>query len=184
MAGPQIICDTRQQAKKHLNIDGWLEAHGIAYEYRKLDFGDYQRADGQGNVSVDSKKDVQELAQNLGHDHSRFVRECVRAREAGFRLVILVEEHPEYEDRDKLKTWVSGVCRRCNHRMRGVCKGPSTQGGRRCPHGVKPMQGQTVAAIAKTLESKYGVRFMFCHKRDTARIICDLLGIEVGDGRQ
>lgn len=181
---PQIRIDTRQQAGKHVHVDKWFESHGIEYVYEKLDFGDYARADGFGNISCDTKKDVQEVAQNLGHDHARFVRECVRAKEAGYRLYVLVEQHPEYNDRELLKRWVSGVCGRCSHRKSGRCMGPETQGGRRCPNGTKPMQGQTVAAIMRTLESKYGVRFMFCDKRDTARIICELLGVEAIDGNQ
>ena len=169
-----VICDTRQQAGKHTHVDRWLEAHGIEYEYRKLDFGDYQRADGLSNVSIDSKKDVQELAGNLGRDHARFTRECERAAAAGYRLVILVEQHPEYNGVGA-GAWTNGLCarcRRCNPRDRG----------RGCQkYRFKPIQGPQLAAIMSTMERKYGVRFEFCSRRDTARRICELLGIEVGD---
>ena len=179
--GPQVICDTRQQAGHHGHVDGWLEAHGVSYEYRKVDFGDYVRGDEAGNVSVDTKKDVQELAANCGRDHARFVRELVRARDAGWRLYVLVEQHPEYEDRAKLEGWVSGVCRRCHFRARGMCR-PSETRGARCLRGARPMQGDALAKILDTMERRYGVRFMFCAKRDTARVICGLLGVEVKDG--
>lgn len=177
-----ILEDSRQQAGKHDHVAEWMEAHGVPFMQRSsaLPFGDYVR-DGS-NISVDTKRDVQELAMDVGRDHERFKRECLRARDAGWRLYVLVEEHPEYNDRERLKGWVSTVCRRCRHVRCGRCKGPSTQGGRRCPAGWKPMQGQTVAAILGRMEERYGVVFRFCARRDTARVICELLGVEVEDG--
>ena len=83
----------------------------MAVERRKLDTGDYW-AEGSRYL-IDTKKDVQELAGNVGRDHDRFVRELDRATADGKVLVILVEEHPEYQDNRKLATWVSRVCRQC-----------------------------------------------------------------------
>lgn len=174
--------DTRQQAGKHGHVEAWMSSHGVDFapRARALPFGDYVR-DGS-NVAVDTKKDVQELAMDCGRDHARFVRECVRAQEAGWRLYVLVEQHPEYNDRSKLARWVSSVCRRCHLRMRRICDGPRSVGGMRCARGARPMQGDTLAKIMDTMERKYEVRFMFCAKRDTARVICGLLGVEVKDG--
>lgn len=169
-----IWCDTRQQKGKHRHVDGWFEARGVPFEYRKLDFGDYARADGASNVAVDTKKDVAEVAGNVGRDHARFARECDRAREAGWRLVVLVEEHPEYNDRAALSTWVSGACRRCRR-----CD-PRSDACRR--YRFKPMQGGPLAKIVAGLERNHGVRFEFCSRRDTARRICELLGVEYGQG--
>ena len=169
---PKIQIDTRQQFGKHTHVDRWFESHGIPYEYRKLDFGDYM-VDGS-NVSIDTKKDVQELAGNLGREHARFTRECERAAAAGYRLVVLIEQHPEYNGVGA-GAWINGLCarcRRCNPRDRG----------RGClKYRFKPIQGPQLAAIMSTMERKYGVRFEFCSRKDTARRICELLGIEVGD---
>lgn len=167
-----VICDTRQQAGKHTHVDRWLEAHGVVYEYRKVDFGDYVRGDGRGNVSVDTKKDVQELATNLGSGHARFVRECERARAAGYRLVVLVEQHPEYNAAGP-GAWVSGVCMRCPMRRQCSPRSPGRCQARR----HKPMQGPQLAAIMGAMERRHGVRFEFCARRDTARRICELLGV-------
>lgn len=165
-----ITEDTRQQEGKHRNIARWMEGHGVEFKARAeaLPFGDYM-ADGS-NVAVDTKKDVQEVAGNVGRDHKRFVRECERARDAGYRLVVLVEEHPEYNDRDKLYKWVSYVCRRCRK-----CDPLRERGCKR--FRSKPMNGPTVAKIIKRLEEDHGVRFEFCRKADTARRICELLGV-------
>ncbi len=146
-----------------------MEAHGAEFAQRAsaLPFGDYVREGS--NVSVDTKKDVQELAMDVGRDHARFVRELARASEAGHRLVILTEEHAEYNDRSKLYTWKSYACRachRCNPFERGRC----------AKYRTKPMNGPTVAKIITKLEADYGARFEFCARRDTARRICEILG--------
>ncbi len=166
----RIQIDTRQQVGKHANIDSWFDSHGIEYFYQKLDFGDYAEVDNGGNIVVDSKQDIQEVAGNVGHDHARFVRECDRAAEAGYRLYILVEEHPEYADRDLLARWVSGVCRRCRKcdPLESKC----------VARRFKPLNGPTLRKIIDRIEYDHGARFLFCDKRDTARVICNLLGVK------
>ena len=166
----RIQIDTRQQVGKHANIDSWFDSHGIEYFYQKLDFGDYAEVDNGGNIVVDSKQNIQEVAGNVGHDHARFVRECDRAAEAGYRLYILVEEHPEYADRDLLATWVSGVCRRCRKcdPLESKC----------VARRFKPLNGPTLRKIIDRIEYDHGARFLFCDKRDTARVICELLGVK------
>ena len=140
----------------------------MAVERRKLDTGDYW-AEGSRYL-VDTKKDVQELAGNVGRDHDRFVRELDRATADGKVLVILVEEHPEYQIPEILETWVSRVCRRCRK-----CN-PLTD---RCTaKRRKPMNGPQLRKILDALSERHGARFMFCDRRETARIVSDLLGIE------
>lgn len=164
-----IWCDTRQQAGKHKNIDGWFDAHGVAYEYKKLDFGDYMR-DGS-NISIDTKQGVDELAQNLGRDHARFSRECKRARDAGYRLVVLIESGRYRNNRLKLATWRPQPCRRCRQCAPEI--------GGCVKYTRQPMQGATLLKIMNTMEERHGVRFEFCTRTDTARIICETLGEEV-----
>ena len=175
MAG--VICDTRQQRGKHGHVDDWLSNHGVPFVYHKLDFGDYQRDDGFSNYSIDTKKDMDEVAQNIGRDHDRFIRECDRARDAGYRLIILVEQHAEYNDHERIATWIPGVCRRCDHYKRKECN-PAEVSGRVCKGGRKPLQGDTAFKIIAAIERRHGARFMFCSKRDTARTICETLGID------
>lgn len=162
--------DTRQRAGKHRHVDEWLERHGVPFHYEKLDFGDYMRDDGTGNVSVDTKKDVQELAGNVGREHDRFVRELERARAAGCRLYVLVEELEAYNDREKMDLWKSRVCRSCRKcdPLKDRCK----------VRRFKPMNGPTLRKICEKLETDHGMRLMFCRRGDSARTICDLLGVE------
>lgn len=166
-----IQIDTRQQSHKHDHVDGWLKNHGIEYFYKKLDFGDYASVGNGGNVSVDTKQDLDELAGNLGREHARFSRECQRAIAAGYRLVVLVECGERYGDADVLGRWLGRACRKCR---RCDPLDPSTICAR---YRAKPMNGSRMLPIMAGLERKYGTRFMFCDKRDTARTICDLLGV-------
>lgn len=170
-----VIEDTRQQREKHEHIKTWMEAHGVAFEQRSraLPFGDYV-SDNGSNVVIDTKKDIQELVMDVGRDHDRFVRECDKARMAGYRLVVLVESSKRYNDRSQLSKWVSKVClmcRRCRPSEQDECK----------KYRSKPMQGETLVKILGTMERRYGVRFEFVSKRDAARRICELLGEEVQD---
>lgn len=168
--GAVIYEDTRNKVGAHELKNGWWRAHGVEVVRKKLDAGDYAR-DGS-NVLVDTKKDVQELVMDIGRDHARFSREVERAERAGCRLVILVEQHQEFRDRRKLAAWRSTVCGRC--RVRGC--DPTSD---RCrAHRFKPMQGATAAKIIETMEREHLVRFRFCNRRDTARVICEMLGVE------
>lgn len=186
--GVQIIEDSRQQNGKHAHIEAWMRAHGVEFvpRARALAFGDYVAVgeDGQpvSNVSVDTKKDVQELCMDLTSDHARFRRECLRAREAGWRLVILTEQHPEYNERQfKMDEWVSGVCRRCERMRHGRCD-PLDRWCRCDQKRRKPVQGAQLRLAMIQMTARYGVQFRFCNRMHTARAICDLLGVSYGQG--
>lgn len=173
-----IYEDSRQQqahGDKHAAKHAWWAAHGVEVVRRKLDFGDYM-ADGS-NVSVDTKKGVAEAAQNIcSSQHARFARECDRAAAAGCRLVVLVECRGFGCIAD-VRRWTNDHCVRCSVHHASGC---DPRKGGRCPrHGtLKPPQGPRVAAAMETMERDRGVRFMFCRPSDSARVICDLLGVD------
>ena len=73
--------DTRQQAGKHNIKHAYFDDNEIGVVRCKLPFGDYAPIPP---VSVDTKKDMDEIAQNIcGKEHRRFVNECKAARDAG-----------------------------------------------------------------------------------------------------
>ena len=140
----------------------------------KLDFGDYM-TDGS-NISIDTKRNIQEIAQNInGRGHDRFKRECVRARDAGYRLVILVENLDGVCSVDDVKAWTNSHCVRCKYRKECTPNDSSTK----ClQHGTrKPIQGARLARAMSTMSERYGVRFEFCNPHESAKRICDLLGV-------
>ena len=83
--------DTRQQVGKHKNVHLYCRQAGIKIIRQALNVGDYQIA-GKGDISVDTKMGVLELAGNVFQEHERFRAECLRAQECGIQLIVLVEE--------------------------------------------------------------------------------------------
>lgn len=175
---PTIIEDTRQQVHhgdKHAAKHRWWAAHGVDVVRKKLDFGDYTVAGS--NIVVDTKRNVAEIAQNIGgRQHARFKDECVRAQEAGHRLYILVENVNGYHCLNNVNAWTNDHCKRCRYykvhscdpRRMGKCKRHGTQ---------KPIQGPRLAKAMQTMTERYGVVFLFCHPREAARVVCELLGV-------
>ena len=167
MAAPLRI-DTRQQLGKHNAKNRWFAEHGVEAVAVKLDAGDYAYA--PSNILIDTKKDVDELSMDCGKDHARFVREIDRAAASGCRLVVLIEQHPEYNDREKLRHWSGYVCRKCRK-----C---DPNGGDKCKtRKYTPMHGARLAKILDKLEENHGAKFVFCSKSKSAQIICDMMGI-------
>lgn len=174
--GGVLRIDTRQQAGKHELKNEWWALHGVSTVRCKLDFGDYT-VDGS-NISIDTKRNIDEIAKNInGRNHDRFKRECQRAAAAGYRLIILIENRDGITDLESLKEWTNGHCVMCSHSRMGKCDplDTSTKCGK---HGTrKPIQGKRLALAMSTMSERYGVRFMFCNPHDSARVICELLGV-------
>lgn len=178
-----IIEDTRQKVHdgdKHAAKHSWWAAHGVEVERRKLDFGDYM-AEGS-NRSVDTKRDIYEVMGNLGSEYRRLDHECAAARNAGYRLVFLIEAGEKYADPAELAKVKSRYCMKCPHGRKAKRISPcnptdpksgcAKRGGRR-----KPFQGYQLASRMKMLHDKYGVEFEFCSPFESAKRICELLGV-------
>lgn len=167
--------DTRQQRGKHDIKNEWWASHGVSTVRSTLDFGDYM-VEGS-NISIDTKRNIQEIAQNInGRGHDRFKRECIRAAAAGYRLIILVENRDGITSIDGVRAWTNEHCMRCVHLRNKAC---DPQGSGKCmQHGTrKPIQGERLARAMSTMSERYGVRFEFCDPHESAKRICDLLGV-------
>lgn len=173
MAAPIIYEDTRQKVDKHKAKNDWFKAHGITVVRRKLDFGDYMT--DSSNISVDTKQSLNEVVMDVGRDHDRFIREAVRARESGYRLVVLIEAGRPYKSVSDVSSWINTVCQRCKVYRAGICdphKGGCTRFKRR------PMQGETLASIMRTMSAKHHVVFEFCPPHKAGQRIAQLLGVK------
>ena len=146
----RIIIDSREKKCDH--IKKWFDKHGIKYEIKKLDVGDYQ-IDGNTAISVDRKQNLAELSKNLMNkaDHSRFWKEIRRAKEQNIKLFILCEHGGKIKQIQDVALW--------NNKYSGVS-------GRRL-----------MDEIYRT-HIAYGVEFLFCDKRCTARRIIEILTAE------
>lgn len=147
-----ILEDSRQKPDKNAHIRLQLERLGYKVDRSKMYVGDYQFADN-GKMVVDTKQDLQEVCGNLTQQHERFQAECVRAQEAGIKLIILVQESSVKSLAD-VPSWY-------NWRLK---KNP------RALNGVKLWK------IMKTMSEKYDVVWEFTTKQECGRRIVELLG--------
>lgn len=145
-----IVEDTRNQIGKHKQINDDLTKLGFQVVRNKLFVGDYARLDNM-TVCIDTKKDWVEVVGNIcGKQHARFREECLRAKMAGIKLIILVEEEVS------IQSWHSPLKRNGEP----YCK----------------VSNIVLEKAMKTMTEKYGVEFMHCKKSETAKIILKILG--------
>ncbi len=88
-----VLVDTREQDT--IRARRRLRDLGVPYERKALSFGDYSarcdRLDLTELVAVERKMSLDELCNCYCKDRPRFAREFERAREAGAKLYLLVE---------------------------------------------------------------------------------------------
>ena len=151
-----LLCDTRQQEGKHKNIEQYCNRKGITMVRKKLDCCDYMLSDDgetpSGYIGVDTKQDLLEICKDImSSDHRRFRSQCIRAQEAGIRLIILVEELPPF---GRVDLWEVPRWKMSNRLHR--CGDPMTL--------VDP---STLRKAMQTMTEKYGVEFRFCTRRQS-----------------
>ena len=148
-----IIEDSRQQAGKHDIKHQSFEAAGDSVLRCKLPFGDYALPP---RIAVDTKADIQEIAQNIGGtaaEHNRFREELKLAREYGCQLIILVENEDGIEELTQVQYWDNP----------------------RRAFSERAIQGPQLMKAMQTMQERYGVIFMFCRPAEAAGTIKELL---------
>lgn len=154
-----ILEDTRQQAQKHELKHDYFASEGIEVVRTKLPFGDY--ALWGSPLAVDTKANVEEIAQNIGGaGHARFREECKLAKRCGGQLVILVENTEGYQTVDDVEAWENPNYRKT----------------------ARSIEGPRLAKAMRTMSERYGVRFMFCSPEEAGNKVIELL--EANDGRK
>lgn len=156
-----IFEDTRQKPSQHELKRRHFESAGYTIERTKLYVGDYMVPGGL--VSVDTKADIYELASNVRQEHERFRRECVKAQEAGYRLVILVENDDGVSTLFDLADWIEPA----PHYAARVRK----SGGK----VKRRFSGTSLYKACKTMTDKYGVEFEFCAPADAGERVLSIL---------
>lgn len=147
-----ILEDTRQQAQKHELKHDYFASEGIEVVRTKLPFGDY--ALWGSSIAVDTKANVEEIAQNIGGaEHARFREECKLAKKLGGKLVILIENDDGFDSIDAVTAWVNPNVRKTS----------------------RSIEGPRLAKAMRTMSERYGVEFMFCRPEEAGKIILELL---------
>ena len=91
-----MVClvDTREQDTPLFRKR--MQSLGVPHERHKLNFGDYSvkcdRADLSESVSLERKMGIDELCNCFCKDRKRFEREFERAKKAGAKVYLLVED--------------------------------------------------------------------------------------------
>lgn len=176
-----ILSDTREQKNKHV-LD-YFESIGQPYAVSKLYVGDYAKAN-DNSIAIDKKKDLNEIESNIVHQHERFKAECIRAQEAGIRLIILCEHGGDISTLEDVSHWK-------NPRVFGFMK--KIRKAYNIPSSVKfsdaweelrilgirekpPIGGERLHKAMVTMSERYGVEWVFCSKSETGAKITELLG--------
>ena len=141
----KIIIDSREKKCDH--IKAYFDKHGIEYEIRKLDEGDYQ-IDGQPNITVDRKRDMSEMYNCVVNDKSRFYKEVRRCNDKGIKLYILIEHSSQIKTLEDVPKWKS-------------------------KYGT--ISSREIMERLYRLHISYGVEIFFCSKRQTAQKIIEIL---------
>lgn len=150
-----LIIDTREKPKAIRNILECFDQEGVPYESSKLLFGDYMDWNRPG-VVVDRKQNIAELAKNVTIESERFKRELDRAKAAGAKLVILVEQN-RYKDRENWRHVedISDLM---------LWSNPHTK-----------IRGERIFRALSGLQNRYDIEVVFCDKRATGRRILEII---------
>lgn len=141
-----IIADSREQKNAH--VLKYFTDNGIAFMIQKMDVADYM-IEGKPNIVVDRKQNLDEIAHNLmSTDKGRFWREMRRAYDKKINMYVLCE-HGE------------GI-----HMLKDVGKWRSSHSA---------INGKSLRDKMLQCERAYGIKFIFCEKKDTGRMIIELL---------
>lgn len=140
-----ILIDTRE--KKFDHIKDYFDAHEIPYKMQLLLCGDYMRDDRPG-LSIDRKRNLEEISGNLCTPENRFWREMRRARDQGIHMVVLIEHGGQIKSLDDVRKWHSKYSK---------------------------VSGTQLRAEMIRISLAYDVEFQFCAKVSTGRRIMDIL---------
>ena len=142
-----IVCDTREQKNEH--ILKYFDRHGIPFITATVHTGDYVMTGSRYPVAVERKASCGELAHNLlSRDRGRFYREVRRAKEEGIKLYIVCEHGKGIESIEDVAKWQN-------------------------PYGR--VTGRMLREAIYKCAIGYGCEFIFCNKRQTGKLIHEIL---------
>lgn len=154
-----IIADTREHPGKKFSKR--MKQAGLPYKREKLNFGDYSAECTMGgmnislvdSVAIERKMNGNELAQCFTHERDRFKAEFERAKAAGARVYLLVEN----ENVEKLYKGAYGDTEKFRSKMRP----------------------EAFMGSLWSFAAQYGAIPIFCKEETSGRVIRDLLYYEM-----
>lgn len=191
-----LISDKNQKDGKHGLKNHYWEQNGIEVFNYRLPVGDYVIANekvldvierkkkrgiepkmmdflGTYNVVVDTKKDMNEIENNIvGKAHARFRDECLLAQNNGIKLIVLIENKDGIKKIEDVFRYTS------TRRSRWFKISKAHENGKmlQVPLPNKPpVSGEQLAKAMLTMELKYGVKFQFCRPEYAGRRVIEIL---------
>ena len=159
-----VVQDTREKRGKHRNIEEYLRQSGVKIIRDKVYVGDYTLPTDR-RVSIDIKQDVVEIAGNIcGAEHARFREELRRAQETGTQLYVLIQQNE-----------CSGKSIACPEDLRHW-EAPKSRYGAKRGEPRTLVKGEPLGKAMRTMESRYGVIFLFCAPEEAGQYVLELLG--------
>ena len=152
-----------------------MQSNGHELIRQKMDVGDVMLL-GDGSICIDLKTmGLSEVYSNIVHDHRRFRDECIRAKESGVHLIVLVEERGICSLED-VKTWVNPQVKRRqkqdNYTMYLISKGKKPASA--LPK-KPPVDSKRLAGMMEAMQMNYGVEFRFCAPEDVGETVVMIL---------
>lgn len=120
-------------------------------------------------VSIDTKRDMEELYSCLVQDHERFSDSCFLAKNNGIKLIILTENTEGITNSNEIGKWKNEK----RWKSYFAAKAKAERAGKKPPRSpAKPSQ---LIKTMWTMHERYGCSFLFVNPQDTAKAIVDLL---------
>ncbi len=143
-----LFQDFREKHGHHSEIENYCREHNITIIRKKLNVGDYMFPNGK--ISIDTKADRAELANDLYRDKLAFNKKYKKCLQDGIKLIVLVEE--EVKSLNDIVKWKSS-------------------------HGK--ISGRMLLDLMQTVQRSYGIEFKFCRKEEVGQAIIQLLKGEI-----
>ena len=138
--------------------------------------GKLKKADlvGDIKIAVDRKNSIDEICGNVCSTtsaHERFRDEVILAQKCGCKFYVLIEDD-KVTSLDDLEHWENP-----REKKYFIMKARKDKGYKmKYPIAKQPpASGKTLAKALRTMETKYGVTFLFCKPKDAAERIVELL---------
>lgn len=166
-----IVQDTRQQVGKDNHVLEYFKNQGIQVIRTKLYVGDYSLLNNM-SISVDRKKDILEIAGNLlkRNEHERIREEMKKALESNIKLYILIEDE-KIKNVDDVKNFKSPVYKANQYRTIGGVRKIIHKKG----ENISSANFETLGKVMKTMEEKYGCKFLFATHKDFGKKVVEIL---------
>lgn len=129
---------------------------------------------GDIKIAVDRKNSIDEICGNVCSTtsaHERFRDEVILAQKCGCKFYVLIEDE-KVTSLDDLEHWQNPREKKYFYYKALMAQGKKL---RMVLPKQPPASGKKLAKALRTMEEKYGVKFLFCKPKDAAERIVELL---------